>query len=423
MGLFRSEQIIHLKLRLPGNIEDAVKIMNEFGKLEKDAIEFIDLTKDDLEAKKNFAPMIKRCEDMDQKIEKFMKCAKEFNQKIYSYPNYRTFTADLEKDQALKSSANETSYFDQLEGEIMEDEKRIIDLIESYQKIKENLIIELEKEMVYQKYLDITKNPLQNPGAVNLNNNSLLNIMGVINAKDDIKMNRMVLRVSHGRAMVTFFDCEYPKEMDFDFNKNEKIEKKIFMIFFPVEGKDFLYRKLLSICDLLSASRYNTPESNENEKESPIEALKSSIKEKKDFLTEAEGSIRNFLRNVCGNENSYSLLDLYRLYFQKEKMIYTNLNKCILRENFIDGEVWVIEEYKQLLSQMLASIGGTDETKTRGTFIDLVEDEDIEKPTYIYTNEFLSPFQQIVNTYGIPRYKEINPAFFNIVTFPFTFGI
>jgi V-type H+-transporting ATPase subunit a len=45
------------------------------------------------------------------------------------------------------------------------------------------------------------------------------------------------------------------------------------------------------------------------------------------------------------------------------------------------------------------------------------------RPTYIETNEFTSAFQEIVNTYGIPNYKEINPAIFTIVTFPFLFGV
>ena len=32
-------------------------------------------------------------------------------------------------------------------------------------------------------------------------------------------------------------------------------------------------------------------------------------------------------------------------------------------------------------------------------------------------------FQGIVNTYGIPRYREANPALFYIATFPFLFGV
>ena len=31
--------------------------------------------------------------------------------------------------------------------------------------------------------------------------------------------------------------------------------------------------------------------------------------------------------------------------------------------------------------------------------------------------------QSIVNTYGVPRYREANPALFTAVTFPFLFGV
>lgn len=38
-------------------------------------------------------------------------------------------------------------------------------------------------------------------------------------------------------------------------------------------------------------------------------------------------------------------------------------------------------------------------------------------------NEFTAPFQEIINTYGIPRYQEVNPALFAIPIFPFLFGV
>jgi V-type H+-transporting ATPase subunit a len=38
-------------------------------------------------------------------------------------------------------------------------------------------------------------------------------------------------------------------------------------------------------------------------------------------------------------------------------------------------------------------------------------------------NDFTMVFQEIVNTYGIPSYKEANPAVFTIVTFPFLYGV
>lgn len=51
------------------------------------------------------------------------------------------------------------------------------------------------------------------------------------------------------------------------------------------------------------------------------------------------------------------------------------------------------------------------------------ENHSIKPPTYIKVNEFTWAFQEIVNTYGIPMYKEVNPAIFANVTFPFLFGV
>lgn len=44
-------------------------------------------------------------------------------------------------------------------------------------------------------------------------------------------------------------------------------------------------------------------------------------------------------------------------------------------------------------------------------------------PTHFRTNDFTTPFQEIVNTYGIPRYREANPGLFTVIMFPFLFGV
>ena len=50
-------------------------------------------------------------------------------------------------------------------------------------------------------------------------------------------------------------------------------------------------------------------------------------------------------------------------------------------------------------------------------------DHDFIPPTFIRTNEFTQAFQDITDTYGVPSYKEANPSYFSIVTFPFLFGV
>lgn len=53
----------------------------------------------------------------------------------------------------------------------------------------------------------------------------------------------------------------------------------------------------------------------------------------------------------------------------------------------------------------------------------LIKDHGIRPPSLFRVNEFTAVFQEIVNTYGIPTYKEINPSVFACVTFPFLFGV
>ena len=420
MGFFRSNKVLHLKIRMPSDIDGLMRIMDLFGKSEIEALQFIDLTKEEPESKKSFSAMLKRVEQMEIKTNQFFNYANQFQQKIYQYTNYEKFIEDLDNDISLKELSLST-YFDFVESEIIDGERKILELIESYQKVKEDILIELEKKLVFEKYFKMTGGLLDVYDLQEkANSNALISFMGVIKAEDEIKMNRMILRAGHGRAIATFFDFVYPAELPFEFIKNDEEEKKIFIVIFPSEAKDYLLKKMLQICDILSCSHYIPPE-NET-KEEIMRNLDKKIKDKREYIIESEGSIKKFLKTFSGSEEKPARIDLLRLYAKKEKIIYTNLNKCIIRDNFVDGEVWVLEDKRDILISLLNSGVSKDEMKALGTFIE-VNEEILMRPTYIPTNEFTYAFQEIVNTYGIPRYREINPAIFNIVFFPFLFGV
>jgi V-type H+-transporting ATPase subunit a len=61
-------------------------------------------------------------------------------------------------------------------------------------------------------------------------------------------------------------------------------------------------------------------------------------------------------------------------------------------------------------------------SKLKQAALQIIDKSD-NPPTYFKTNAFTGAFQGIVDTYGVPRYKEVNPGLFTIITFPFLFGV
>ena len=46
-----------------------------------------------------------------------------------------------------------------------------------------------------------------------------------------------------------------------------------------------------------------------------------------------------------------------------------------------------------------------------------------KKPTLFQVNSVTITPYEVLSAYGVPQYQEINPAIFNLVTFPFLFGV
>lgn len=104
------------------------------------------------------------------------------------------------------------------------------------------------------------------------------------------------------------------------------------------------------------------------------------------------------------------MIEEYRIVLEKEKTIYASCNKMKnLKNNTLMAQVFVPKEnvnyFKDEISRMNRNmrlnidLRGSDFNQRRYT-----------PPTYFKTSEFTKPFQDVVDTYGIPRYGEVNPG-------------
>ena len=436
----------HKKIRIP--IETSIEVMEELGKLD-DCIQFVDLNVHNYEERKNFGNLIERCDQALKNIQMFENMADLYKEKIIKYKDYETFKLDLENSMRNIDRNLGSTYFDLIENETSENNKKLKELIESYNLVDAQLNLLIEKKSVYDKSSELIFSQLntykipkkQNIGlgiddqsqiqnilksAENNQKSSLLLddydvselnfISGIIKAEDDMRMKRMIFRASRGRALPTFFDLTIEDKLT-----KQKIEKKIFTIFVQGGAQNFLAKKIIQICDIFGASRFTIPKREDLQNE--INSVQQEIYEKKEYLKTVETSIKDFFKDKIGENEFPGKYDMYKLYFLQEKLLFTNLNKCKLHKDLLDGEVWIPEEKLHLVQEALNKISSRNPNKLTAVISDFDEIENSNPPSYLKINDFTMPFQMIVSEYGIPRYREINPGLFTIITFPFMFGV
>jgi V-type H+-transporting ATPase subunit a len=117
-----------------------------------------------------------------------------------------------------------------------------------------------------------------------------------------------------------------------------------------------------------------------------------------------------------------SVLEVYRTFLQKEKALYSNLNKFKQEEKLYMGFCWIPTIDNEEVLMRINQLKSKDHNIETPTLLK-VSEHNVKPPTLLRQNDVTYVFQEIVNTYGVPNYKEVNPSVFAIVTFPFLFGI
>jgi V-type H+-transporting ATPase subunit a len=245
----------------------------------------------------------------------FEKICETYNEKFVKFIDYRHFNRELDEDQKRMLRNMGATYFDFVEGEVFEDERKLLELLDSFNQINDALENLIEKKSVFDKSSQLVLSGYDsnyNPGILEEGQKSDLNfIAGVIKAEDDLRMKRMIFRISRGRAIPTFFDLVNENRLGINVRnvvnpQKPQIAKKIFTIFFQGGNEGTLMQKLIKVCDIFSASRFTVPR--REEMYNQINQLQGEIVEKQNFLRQAITSIKDFIRNKIGHVRELYLL-------------------------------------------------------------------------------------------------------------------
>ncbi|XP_055112658.1 V-type proton ATPase 116 kDa subunit a 1 isoform X24 [Symphalangus syndactylus] len=366
--LFRSEEMTLAQLFLQS--EAAYCCVSELGELGK--VQFRDLNPDVNVFQRKFVNEVRRCEEMDRKL-RFV------------------------------------------EKEIRKANIPIMDTGENPEVPFPRDMIDLEAELHHQQMADPDlleeSSSLLEPSEMGRGTPLRLGfVAGVINRERIPTFERMLWRVCRGNVFLRQAEIENPLE---DPVTGDYVHKSVFIIFF--QG-DQLKNRVKKICEGFRASLYPCPETPQERKEM-ASGVNTRIDDLQMVLNQTEDHRQRVLQAAAKN------IRVWFIKVRKMKAIYHTLNLCNIdvTQKCLIAEVWC--PVTDLDSIQFALRRGTEHSGSTVPSILNRMQTNQTPPTYNKTNKFTYGFQNIVDAYGIGTYREINPAPYTIITFPFLFAV
>ncbi|KAK3541211.1 hypothetical protein QTP86_016818 [Hemibagrus guttatus] len=199
----------------------------------------------------------------------------------------------------------------------------------------------------------------------------------------------------------------------FLFLQDGMVQKDAFII--CVQGEQ-VQGKIRKICEGFSVSLYPCPNTLHAQEEMKCN-LRTRIKELQMILRQCEEFCVAVLNKAANRVTDWSN------QVHKMKSIYHTLNLCNIdiTHRLTIAEIWCPVVDLGHVQHALNKAAEHADSSVRPVLNRIQSPE--TPPTFNRTNRFTAGFQQLVDTYGVNSYQEINPAPYTIVTFPFLFAV
>ncbi|KAE8574671.1 hypothetical protein XENTR_v10003527 [Xenopus tropicalis] len=402
--LFRSEEMTLAQLFLQS--EAAYCCVSELGELGK--VQFRDLNPDVNVFQRKFVNEVRRCEEMDRKLRFVEKEVKKANISILD-------TGENPEVPFPRDMIDLEANFEKIEIELKE-------INTNQEALKRNFLELTELKFILRKtqqFFDEMADPdlleesssLLEPSEMGRGAPLRLGfVAGVINRERIPTFERMLWRVCRGNVFLRQAEIENPLE---DPVTGDSVHKSVFIIFF--QG-DQLKNRVKKICEGFRASLYPCPETPQERKEMAT-GVNTRIEDLQMVLNQTEDHRQRVLQAAAKS------LRVWFIKVRKMKAIYHTLNLCNIdvTQKCLIAEVWC--PVADLDSIQFALRRGTEHSGSTVPSILNRMQTNQTPPTYNKTNKFTYGFQNLVDAYGIGSYREINPAPYTIITFPFLFAV
>jgi len=240
-------------------------------------------------------------------------------------------------------------------------------------------------------------------------------IAGVIVQEDIDRFSRAIYRTTRGNSYVHFDPVSAQAE------EIEPVAKSVFVVIFQGGQESVIYEKVMRIISGYEATVYQWPKSQVEAEEMARDLSVTIIGKTKALQSYDEFFVQEIailLEAVRPGGNS--LIGEWELFVQMEKATYAALDLFEGVAETLRCDVWY-PSYEE--SNIRSSLASRQLPDCPGAFLVVDSAPSKNPPTFFRNTGFTKGFQNFVNTYGTPRYSEVNPAVVTSVTLPFLFGV
>ncbi|XP_060078053.1 V-type proton ATPase 116 kDa subunit a 1-like isoform X2 [Ylistrum balloti] len=411
-SMFRSEEMTLCQLFLQS--EASYACVSELGEL--GLVQFRDLNPDVNAFQRKFVNEVRRCDEMERKLRFLEKEIKKDGIPMLD-------TGDNPDAPAPREMIDLEATFEKLENEMKEVNANSEALKRNFLELTELKHI-LRKTQTFFDEAELHHSQALHDPALTEENLGLLGeeaqrtgqalrlgfVAGVILRERIPAFERMLWRVCRGNVFLRQAEIDNPLE---DPVTGDQVDKSVFIIFFQGEQ---LKSRVKKICEGFRATLYPCPETPAERREMAIGVM-TRIEDLNTVLSQTQDHRHRVLVAAARN------IKVWFIKVRKIKAIYHTLNmfnldvtqKCLIAECWCP--VGDLDRIQQALRR------GTERS---GSSVPSILNRMMTKqvpPTYNRTNKFTQAFQNIVDAYGVASYREVNPALYTIISFPFLFAV
>ncbi|XP_049905999.1 V-type proton ATPase 116 kDa subunit a [Epinephelus moara] len=411
-SLLRGEEMCLAQLFLQsGSAYDCISELGELG-----LVEFRDLNPSVNAFQRKHVNEIKKCEEMERILGYLLREVKKADISLPERdvnpvaPLPKHVMAIMEQLQRLEVELGEvTRNKEKLQRNLLEltEYTHMLRITRSFvQRTAEREPLQVQ----YEEFPFLEKDTMMDYSSMQRLGAKLGFISGLIKRTKIEAFERMLWRVCKGYTILSYAEVEEYLE---DPDTGEPTKSVVFLISY---WGDQIGQKVKKICDCYHCHLYPYPSSNE-ERNDVVEGLKTRIQDLHTVLHRTEDYLKQVL--IKASESVYTWV----IQVKKMKAIYYILNLCSfdVTNKCLIAEVWCPVNDIPTLRRALEE-GSRKSGATVPSFVNRIPTTDTP-PTLIRTNKFTSGFQNIVDAYGVGSYREVNPAPFTIITFPFLFAV